>query len=757
MNKSHLLGVLYACIYLLSPSTSHAQTPADEMCGDGSTFDVVLGLETLKIPNGCRIYTLIVSGYERNNNLDELTFYNLAKYVAENDGYVHYAWWNNLLKEYMARPLHDSNSNPGGLLGVHALGFVPLDTNFFNKAIPNDDFQFQQDADSLLQQIRRNNPNAIIIVAGHSMGGNSVARLGATTNVNIDLLAPIDPVGNRSLPEGLFSPLQVRPGAETYNWTRWRATHRFRGYRVWDCVRNARGRCRDFDPRLFFVRYQCGPSGPWLDHPPSAFSKAPLICPRGTDVFSGPVRDTGTLVRFRSNVRRLYHRWQKENVFPFDFGDDYYFGHPSPLSSSILGPNYQTPVEKNALLEFNQAKTCGNLLAIKTDPRDPNILCNPSDGHGEIIGFRGLPVAPDFPVGLRATNWPGLDVGGTPQDRRDMFIEMVTAPTADPLKLITDLPAWVHEPSNPNLDMVARDLIAITRNLLLTAGPRPDTTPPSSTAGASPDANADGWHNEDVLVTLSASDNVGGSGVMDIEYKLEGAQVDSAVVQGDELQLTITEEGMSLLSFFAHDNSGNIEEANTLTIRLDKTPPAITAVTDPVANSNGWHKDDVLVSFSASDDLSGVASTTSPVLVSQEGAAQEIIGTATDLAGNLASLGVVVNIDKTMPLITGLPDNDCTLWPVNGKMMHVASVAAEDALSGLDTLSLQGASNETDNQDGSIIIENGEVFLRAERSGGGVGRVYNITATARDLAGNATESTATCDVPHDQRKHTSRP
>lgn len=755
MKKSLLLGVLYTCIHLLSSSISHAETPADEMCGDGSTFDVVLGSETLNVPNGCRIYALIVSGYERNSNLDELTFYNLAKFVAENDGYVHYAWWNNLLKEYMAGPLHDSNSNPGGLLGVHAAGFVPLDGNFFNKAIPNEDFRFQHDADSLLQEIRRNNPNAIVIVAGHSMGGNAVARLGATTNVSIDLLAPIDPVGNRSLPEGLFSPLQLRPGAETYNWTRWRATHRFRGYRVWDCVRNARGRCQDFDPRIFFVQYRCGPSGPWLDHPPSAFSKAPIICPRGTDVFSGPVRDTGTLVRFGSNVRRLYHRWQKESAFPFDFGEDYYFGHPSPLSSSILGPNYQAPLGKNALLELDPAKTCGTPL--KADPRDPNIHCNPSDGHGEIIGFRGVPVDPGFPVALKATDWPGLDVGGTAEARRDKFIEMTTAPAADPSKLITDLSAWTHEPSNPNLDMVARDLIAITNDLLLAVGPGPDTTAATSTAGTFPDANTDGWHNDNVLVTLSASDNAGGSGVMGIEYQLEGAQVDSAVVQGDEFQLTITGEGVSLLSFFAHDNSGNIEDTNTLTIRLDKTPPNITAVTDPEANSNGWHKDDVLISFSATDDLSGVASTSLPFLVTQEGVDQQIIGTAMDLAGNSASLGVIVNMDKTVPEIIGLPDNDCTLWPVNGEMVHVASMAAEDMLSGLDSLSLQGASNEADNQDDSIVIENGEVFLRAERSGSGVGRIYSITATARDLAGNTTETTGTCVVPHDQRKRTRKP
>jgi hypothetical protein len=43
------------------------------------------------------------------------------------------------------------------------------------------------------------------------------------------------------------------------------------------------------------------------------------------------------------------------------------------------------------------------------------------------------------------------------------------------------------------------------------------------------------------------------------------------------------------------------------------------------------------------------------------------------------------------------------------------------------------------------------VSLRAERLGSGPGRVYTVTATAKDQADNVTTATASCTVAHDRR------
>ena len=49
------------------------------------------------------------------------------------------------------------------------------------------------------------------------------------------------------------------------------------------------------------------------------------------------------------------------------------------------------------------------------------------------------------------------------------------------------------------------------------------------------------------------------------------------------------------------------------------------------------------------------------------------------------------------------------------------------------------------------IVSNREVRLRAERSGNGADRVYTITVTAVDAAGNTSTASTNVIVPHDQR------
>lgn len=234
----------------------------------------------------------------------------------------------------------------------------------------------------------------------------------------------------------------------------------------------------------------------------------------------------------------------------------------------------------------------------------------------------------------------------------------------------------------------------------------------------------------------------------------------------------------------ARDQTGNLEDPpaqpDAVTQVLgDATPPTTMAVASPTANSNGWNRTNVNVTLTAADNPDGsgvkeirftltgaqsgegvVLSSSTLVPISAEGVTT-LTYFSVDRAGNQeATNTLTVRIDKTAPVLSGLPAPGCTLWPPNHKLVQVATVTASDALSGVapGSFSVTGTSNEPEAGLGDgdtapdIVITGGVVQLRAERSGKGTGRVYTLRAAAMDQAGNSVIATATCSVPHDQRR-----
>jgi len=133
----------------------------------------------------------------------------------------------------------------------------------------------------------------------------------------------------------------------------------------------------------------------------------------------------------------------------------------------------------------------------------------------------------------------------------------------------------------------------------------------------------------------------------------------------------------------------------------------------------------------------------------------------TDSAENTSTDEVVVRVVDTTPPIVTLSVTPSRIWPPNHKMVHVvATVNVVEC--GPYTVSLESVtSNEPDNGlgDGDTSgdiqgVATGTADygfdLRAERSGGGNGRVYTIVYRVVDAGGLATIKTARVVVPHDQ-------
>jgi hypothetical protein len=287
-----------------------------------------------------------------------------------------------------------------------------------------------------------------------------------------------------------------------------------------------------------------------------------------------------------------------------------------------------------------------------------------------------------------------------------------------------------------------------------------DGIPPSSFVTLLPLPNAAGWNHSNVTVNLTATDNPGGSGVQQITFSATGAQaIASTNTAGSSASALISTEGITSFNFFATDLAGNVESAHIITVKLDTTPPSITGAHTPAPNLNGWNNTDVTVSFACADALSGLAqgSPPTPTVLTSEGANQQVSGSCQDLAGNLASATVSgINIDRTPPVLSGLPVAGCTLWPPDKKFITVATISAADVLSGMSSFNVTGTSNEPMDPNNPDIIISGTgtqprtVQLRADRLGTGTGRVYTLTTTATDAAGNTTTAVSTCTVPHDQ-------
>jgi photosystem II stability/assembly factor-like uncharacterized protein/pimeloyl-ACP methyl ester carboxylesterase len=419
-------------------------------------------VDSIIVPNGRPIYALFVSGFGRNGNFDELHFYNFARKIMEHGGYVHYAWWNNLLAPYMERPLHDDQSFPGNLLRA----FVNFIDPTLPKALPGEDYQFVADADSFLTTVRRHNPNAIIIVVGHSMGGGAIIHLAnawtTVENGRIDILAPIDPVGNRNWPWAGHTLVHSRSNASDFNWTRWRATRdNFLGYR-----------------RLTRVGGQCVPTGNWLDDYNVAKETSNLLCRlQEPDIHQAPT------LTFGENVVHLYHRYQTEAKFPFDFSDEYDFVHnPPPGGSTSQAPIPMTPAFCGGGQRCDDPGGWPNITLAIDYACCPDIdgVGWPNDGHGEIVGYRGpvidLPTEIKKPVPLGVRVSTSLNCGEQclnkiwPWRFKENFLwnNDSSSSRVEILKNLENLSAgstWGHRPYNPDLCLVSSGLISLFNSI----------------------------------------------------------------------------------------------------------------------------------------------------------------------------------------------------------------------------------------------------------------------------------------------------
>ncbi|MEO6238242.1 MAG: DNA/RNA non-specific endonuclease, partial [Vicinamibacterales bacterium] len=214
--------------------------------------------------------------------------------------------------------------------------------------------------------------------------------------------------------------------------------------------------------------------------------------------------------------------------------------------------------------------------------------------------------------------------------------------------------------------------------------------------------------------------------------------------------------------------------AGAVTIEIARVAPAFSGIGEPVIEagtaattlSGGITLGALVPSGSVSVTLNGVTQTASidadgrfAAAFATAALAPAVYVTTFSYAGDsnftgATAAGTVTIADTTAPAITNLSATPGVLRPANHRMIDVALAYQSADVSGAPACSVAIASNEPVDAAGDgntmadwLVIDSHHVQLRAERAGGGSGRIYTISVSCADGSGNTSTAGVTVSVP----------
>jgi len=257
------------------------------------------------------------------------------------------------------------------------------------------------------------------------------------------------------------------------------------------------------------------------------------------------------------------------------------------------------------------------------------------------------------------------------------------------------------------LNVVDNDGLTGTDQITVEVTAPSDATPPAVSYALSGDLGSNGWY----------------VGPVTIEWTVADAESAVTATAGCET-VTTSLDGSGYAFTCSATSAGGTAEVESAPFMIDQTAPELTSVLDGTVGNNDWYVSPVTVTWTSSDDGSGLATTCEAETESNDSPGSLFSCTVTDLAGNETSaVSAEFMIDQTAPALSHVldgtvGDNDWYVSPVT-----VTWTSSDDG-SGL----ADSCADATESNDGTD---------------------YSFSCTVTDLAGNETAET-TADFMIDQ-------
>ena len=383
------------------------------------------------------------------------------------------------------------------------------------------------------------------------------------------------------------------------------------------------------------------------------------------------------------------------------------------------------------------ARSVREVLSADNVAPTTTITCN-----GVACASTPYPFASTVSVALAATdNAGGTGVahiyyttdGSVPTTASTVYTAPFNVTTATTVRFFaTDNSANAEIPKSQAITFAAQDLTAPTTTITCNGLP------------------CSGWYRSAVTIALSATDNVGGTGVAHIYYTTNGATpTTTSTVYTAPFSITRA----STVRFFAADVAGNKETPKSQSIQFDTQAPRSTISCNGANCTNAWNRSGVNVTFNATDTggsgvskiyytIDGSAPTTSSTVYAggfMLSASATVRWFAVDVALNQENpRSQNLRVDPTPPTVALTTPASIR----RGTALNVSATAADTGGSGLNSVSfaIDGTVWAT-RRNAPYSANLGRALTQFLSLGS-----HTITATATDAAGNTSSVSNTIQI-----------